>query len=94
MEEPGFGRVAEVFADFFESFAGDEADFFVKAGDFGGFEFCAEAFGGEGGAPKDFVGHPIPDSGKAFLVKERGFDGEASVAGEEIGHGGEGEGAR
>ena len=54
----------------------------------------AEAFGGEGGAPEDFIAHPIPDARKTFLVKERGFDGETSVAGEEFGHGGEGEGAR
>ena len=94
VEEPAFGRVAEVFADFFEGDAGDEADFFVEAGEFGGFERGGWFVRSEGGAPEDFVGHPIADSRKTFLVEERGFDGEAAVALQEIGHGGEGEGAR
>ena len=68
VEEPGFGRVAEVFADFLEGFAGNETNFFVKAREFGGFQLCAKAFGGEGGAPEDFVGHPIADSRKTFLM--------------------------
>ena len=68
VEEPGFGRVAEIFADFVEGFARNEADFFVKAREFGGLELSAEALGGESGAPEDFVSHPIADTGKTFLM--------------------------
>jgi hypothetical protein len=94
VEEPVFWRVAEGFADFFEGDAGDEADFFVEAGEFGGFKRGGRFVRREGGAPEDFVGHPVADSGKTFLVEERGFEGEAAVALQEIGHGGAGEGAR
>ena len=93
MEEPVFGWVVEVGPDLLEGFSANEADFFIEACEFGGFELSAEAFGGEGAAPEDFVGHPVADTRKTFLVKEGGFDGETSVAREEIGHGGEGEGA-
>ena len=93
VEEPIFRRIVEVGSYFFERFARYEANFLVKARAFHRFQFRTEAFGGEGGAPEDFVGHPIADSRKTFLVKERGFNGKPSVAGEEFGHAGDGEGA-
>ena len=79
MDEPGARRVGEIGADDAEGFAGDETGFAQEQGALGGAKIRGQAGGRDFGAPKNLVGHPIADAGKAALHEEDGFDGGAAV---------------
>jgi hypothetical protein len=100
LEEPGLGRTAPggglgvvsefggralgcFFGDVFEGASADEAEMLEKLGGPG------VNLGGGGGrgklsAPENFVGHPVPDTGKGVLIEEKGLDGELRMTSENV----------
>ena len=80
-------------SDFFDGFAGDPAGLFPKFGDFSFRKRFDAAFWVDAGAPENFVGHPVADSGESFLHEQRGFDGNFFPSREKFFDEGAGEGA-
>ena len=67
VEKPVGWRVAEIFTDLLECLARDKADFAPELLSFRRLESNATTRRCDSGTPKNLVGHPISDSGKALL---------------------------
>lgn len=86
MDEPGFGRVAEIFSDGSDGCPGHEADLLEEALALARGERSRGFMRFNAGAPKDFVRHPIANAWETLLEQENRFDGELAAAGEEFFH--------
>src|ERR1700691_3931884 len=67
IEEPRVGRIGKVLADNAQRLAANGADFAVKRRPLRGIERTGGLLRMNRGAPKNLVGHPVTNAGKAFL---------------------------